>query len=147
MNPGLKNWSGNQSPESVHRASVDSASAGLPLDWRRFAVKKTGGHLYVDTATGWDTLGLGWSIDAHDEHQIAVRPWLEILASLGLQAMPVSGERKSGFCYRPWPVCGYPLAITAFRVDQSARAAAPYYRSRTAPNGKNTYLLPAERIS
>lgn len=142
LNAGIKNWSGQQTHVTVHRHSVEQARAGDPNAWRTFTAPARG-QLYVDALGMWDAQGIGWSLNEQPQHRIAGRPWLEILASLGLQAFPVAGNRHDGFVYHLWRPAPLLLAVAAFGGHGAGLYSTCGYRAPTDKSGKVTYLLPA----
>ena len=142
LNPGLKFWAGRQTVETVHRSAVQAAT-GSVHDWLTVTAGLQG-RLGVDARAGWDAVSLGWSLDDQAQHQIAGRPWLEILASFGLQAFPVAGDKRDGYRYHTWRYSHLPTAVAAF--SGYGLYSGPGYCARTAKNGSNTYLLPAQPI-
>jgi hypothetical protein len=145
LNKVMKNWSGQQTPQTVHQESVRLAEGVSPADWRHYTAPSRG-QLYVDALATWDAQTVGWSLNEQKPHQIAGRPWLEILASLGLQAFPVPGSRRDGFTYRLWrplPLIG---AVAAFTGHGPGIYSSQAYRAPTAKSGQVTYLRPAVSI-
>ena len=113
LNHGLKNWAGQQSALTVHGSLFEAATGSNPCDWLDRAVPTTG-RLYLDTRGTWNALNMGWSLNEHDEIKMLCRPWVELLASVGLQAFPVRGRRSEGFEYNPWRLAPLSSAIAAF---------------------------------
>ncbi|NEX19070.1 hypothetical protein G3480_01875 [Thiorhodococcus mannitoliphagus] len=145
LNAGLKNWAGQQTALTVHRHSVQQASSRAPADWPAFSAPARG-QLYVDALGMWDAQGIGWSLNEQPQHQIAGRPWLEILASLGLQAFSVAGNRHDGFVYHLWRPAPLPLAVAAFGGHGPSIYSLRGYRAPTDKSGKVTYLLSAHPL-
>lgn len=145
LNQALKNWAGQQSALTVHRHSVEQAQQQPPRDWRAFSAPARG-QLYVDTLGMWQAEVLGWSLNEHTQYRVAGRPWLELLASLGLQAFPVAGTRADGFTYHLWRPAPLPVAIAAFAGHGSGVYSRQGYRARTEKSGKLTFLLPAKPL-
>ena len=150
-NPRLKNWTGRQSASTVHR-SLRAAAGDSPLaGWLTFSApggKRLRGRLYLDPAGTWNTLRLGWSINEHDEYLMCGRPWVELLASLGLQAFPVPGHRLGGgFRYHLWRRAALPAAVAAFAGSGSDVHALQGYHVDTAKSGPNTLLGRATPLS
>ena len=76
-----------------------SAPRLRPTGWLTCAAPAAG-RLYLDPAGTWDALSLGWSLKEHHTIRMSCRPWIELLASIGLQAFPVPGHRaRGGFHY------------------------------------------------
>jgi CRISPR-associated protein Csx14 len=145
LNPALKHWSGQQTPITVHRHSVEQAADAASADWPAFSAGAKG-QLYVDTRAMWQAEGLGWSLNEHNDYQIAGRPWLDLLASLGLQAFRVAGSRAHGFEYHLWRPAPLPVAVAAFAGHGVGTYSAGGYRAATDKSGKVTYLLPAHPL-
>ena len=140
LNPGLKTWSGQQSALTVHRNLLLAAQGSDPSDWLTYAAPTTG-RLNVDVVGAWNTLGMGWSLNEHAGVRMLCRPWLELLASIGLQAFPVrGGKRERSFAYRPWRPAPLPVAVAAFGGAKPSVHAAPGYRAGIDKSGSNTIL-------
>jgi len=142
LNPGLKNWSGRQTPFTAHRESADRAQGVSARDWRTYTAPARG-QLYVDTLATWDARSVGWSLNEQPQHQVAGRPWLELLASIGLQAFPVAGRRAEGFVYHLWNPLPLAAAMAAFAGYGPGIYSSQGYRAPTAKSGQVTYLLTA----
>ena len=148
LNRGLRHWSGRQSAWTVHRNLHRALGRASASQWRTHAVPAKGGRLYLDPDGTWDALSLGWSLDvqwkAHRGLRMRCRPWVELLASLGLQAFPVARRDVStSFHYslwRPTPLAG---ALAAFAAAFSPVYALERYHVSTARNGPNTTLCRA----
>ena len=131
LNPNLKNWAGQQSAWTVHRSLHSAAAGSKPAEWLTYAAPATG-RLYVDPAGTWNALSLGWSVNAHPELRMGCRPWVELLASIGLQALPVPGHRaRGGFHYCLWRPAPLPSAIAAFGGPWSQPCALQRYHVST----------------
>ena len=144
LNRAFKLWGGQQTAWTVHRNLHRALARAPAAQWRTHAVPLTGGRLYLDPAGTWDVLGLGWSLDlqwkAHQGLRMRGRPWVELLASVGLQAFPVAGSRTGGFhlnLWRPAPLAG---ARAAFAGAFSAAYALERLDVPTAKHGQNTVL-------
>ena len=69
------------------------------------------------------------------------RPWVELLASIGLQAFPVEGRRSERrFSYSLWRLAGLSSAVAAFGGYGPTVYAMDRYNSPTAKSGSNTML-------
>jgi CRISPR-associated protein Csx14 len=143
LNPTLKTWAGQQTPYSVHRSLVQAAGTTGADSWRTYQAP-AGGRLYLDVLGTWNSLGLGWSLNEHGHVQMLARPWAELLASIGLQAFPVRGDKNAGYRYSLWP----PLPLVAAVAAQTGYGNGVYalatYHAPTARSGSNTVLRPAE---
>lgn len=140
LNSGLKNWAGQQSALTVHRSLRAAAEGSRASDWLAHAARATG-RLNFDTMGTWNALNMGWSLNEHRETTMLIRPWVELLASIGLQAFPVEGERsRSGFKYSLWRPASLPSAAAAFGGHGPAVYSTNRYRSLTAKSGSNTML-------
>ena len=114
LNPRLKNWAGQQSALTVHTSLLCAAEGSSPSDWLAHTTPTTG-RLNLDTRGTWNALNMGWSLNEHREAEMLCRPWVEFLASLGLQAFPVEGHRsEGGFKFSLWRLTSLPSAIAAF---------------------------------
>jgi CRISPR-associated protein Csx14 len=142
LNPDLKTWAGQQSALSVHR-NLAAAAAGSPAsDWQTCAATTTG-RLNLDIHGTWNALAIGWSLNEHPEHEMLCRPWLELLASIGLQAFAVAGDRRDGFRYHPWRPLPLAAAVAAFQGHGPGVYALRGYTAATGKLGSNTMLLKA----
>lgn len=141
LNPGLKTWAGRQSAMTVHRNLLLAAQGSKPDDWLNF-FESTTGRLNVDVLGTWKALDMGWSLNEHAEVRMLCRPWLELLASIGLQAFPVRGGKSSerGFAYRLWRPASLPVAVAAFGGDKPSVHATLRYRAGIDKSGSNTIL-------
>ena len=145
LNPGLKQWSGQQSAWTVHRNLHRALGHASPSQWLTYAVPVAGGRLYLDPAGTWDALSLGWSLGlqwlAHQGLRMRGRPWVELLASVGLQAFPVAGRRANGgFHYNLWRPAPLSGAVAAFAGAFSPAYAFEPFHVSTARHGSNTVL-------
>lgn len=140
LNPRLKNWAGQQSALTVHKSLLRAAEGSSPSDWLTHTAPTTG-RLNLDTSGTWNALNMGWSLNEHREAEMLCRPWVEILASLGLQAFPVEGHRsEGGFKYSLWRLASLSSAIAAFGGHGPAVYSMDRYHTRTAKSGSNTML-------
>ena len=112
------------------------------IGWR--TRRPPAGRLYLDPAGTWDALSLGWSVNEHHELRMSCRPWVELLASIGLQAFPVTGHRATGgFHYNLWRPAPLPAAVAAFGGPWSRAYALGRYHVPTGKTGSNTMLRQA----
>lgn len=140
LNPNLKNWAGRQSAWTAHRSLRRAAGDSSPSEWLTCAAP-AGGRLYLDPVGAWNALSLGWSVNEHPELRMSCRPWVELLASIGLQAFPVPGHRaRAGFAYNLWRLAPLPLAVAAFGGPWSRAYALQRYHAPTGKTGPNTTL-------
>ncbi|MDE0702956.1 MAG: hypothetical protein OXH59_04445 [Rhodospirillaceae bacterium] len=140
LNPGLKTWAGQQSALTVHRNLLQAAQGLGPEDWYDHA-ESTTGRLNVDVLGTWNALDMGWSLNEHGAVKMLCRPWLELLASIGLQAFPVRGRKsEGGFEYRLWRPAPLPSAVAAFGSRKPSVYSACGYRTRIGKSGSNTIL-------
>ena len=143
LNPNLKNWSGPQSARTVHHSLRSAAGRSTPTGWLTCAAPAAG-RLYLDPTGTWNALSLGWSLKQHHTMRMSCRPWVELLASIGLQAFPVPGHRaRGGFHYNLWRPAALPSAIAAFAGPWSPTYALARYHVATGKSGSNTILRPA----
>ena len=144
LNHHLKNWAGQQSAWSVHCALLRAVGKSKPSEWLTFSAPAPGGRLYLDPDGTWSALGLGWSPNEHREIQMSCRPWVELLASIGLQTFPVAGHRTAGgFHYNLWRPAPLVGAVAAFGSPWSRVYALQRYHVSTGKTGSNTVLLQA----
>ena len=147
LNPRVKGWSGQQSAQSVHRNLHRALGCSQPSEWLRHTAPVAGGRLCLDPLSAWDALELGWSPAAHRSLRMHVRPWVELLGSVGLQAFPLPGHRaRGGFRYRLWRVSPLPVARAAFTSPAPTVETLGAYRVPTAKSGANTVLRRARPV-
>ena len=147
LNPRVKGWSGQQSAQSVHRNLHRALGDSGPLEWPLHTAPAAGGRLYLDPRSAWDSRELGFSPAAHRSLRMHVRPWVELLASVGLQAFPLPGHRaRGGFRYRLWRVSPLPVARAAFASPVPTVETLGVYRVPTATSGANTVLRRARPV-
>ena len=140
LNSGLKNWAGQQSALTVHESLLRAAEGSRPADWLTHAAPTTG-RLNLDTDGTWNALHMGWSLNEHQEARMVCRPWVELLASIGLQAFPVEGRRSERrFSYSLWQSAALSSAVAAFGGYGPTVYAMDRYNSPTAKSGSNTML-------
>ena len=145
LNPWLKTWAGPQSAWTVHH-NLHRALGHVPAsEWRRHRAPVAGGRLGVDPDGTWDALELGFSLAPHRAMRFEARPWVELLASVGLQAVGVARTR-GGLRYRLWRVAPLSLARAAFAGAAPDIETLGTYRATTAKSGANTVLRRAERL-
>ena len=137
LNPSVKSWSGQQSAWTVHRNLHRALRGSKPSEWLRHAAPVAGGRLYLDPRSSWNTLELGWSLSAHRAYRAHARPWVELLASLGLQAFAVPGHRaRGGFRYRLWRPAPLPVAHAAFAARAPTVETLGAWHVPTAKSGE-----------
>ena len=147
LNPRLKLWAGRQSAWSVHRSLRTAAGDASPTEWLTDCAPAAG-RLYIDPAGTWNARSLGFSIDAHPHLRMRARPWLELLASVGLQAFPVEGHRaRGGFHFSLWRPAPLAAAVAAFAGRFSPTYALARYHVPTAKSGTNTVLRAATPVA
>ena len=141
LNPGMKHWAGPQSAWTVHRNLHRALGRSSPFEWRVHTAPAAGGRLYLDPRSSWDTRELGWSLSAHRTYRFHARPWVELLASVGLQAFALPGHRaRGGFRYRLWRPAPLPVAHAAFASRSITVETLAAYHVPTAKSGSNTVL-------
>ncbi len=143
LNTGLKFWAGQQSASTVHTSLLGAAKGSHSSCWLTHSAPATA-RLNLDTISNWNALSLGWSLNEHRDAKMLCRPWLEILASIGLQAFPVEGDRKVGFRYSLWRRAPLAGAVAAFGGHGPSIYAFTRYLSPTAKAGSNTILRVAD---
>ena len=146
LNPALKLWAGQQSAWTVHRSLWTAASDAAPAAWLTHTAPADG-RLGLDPAGTWSAQGLGFSVNAHRALRMACRPWVELLASLGLQAVPLPGHRAGGFHYNLWRRAPLAVARAAFAGPFSASHALGRYHVACARSGTNTVLRLATAVA
>jgi len=142
LNPDLKTWAGQQTALSVHGNLAEAAADSGATDWQTCTATTTG-RLNLDIHGTWNALAIGWSLNEHKDRQMLCRPWLELLASLGLQAFPVGGGRRDGFRYHLWRPMPLAAAVAAFQGDGPGVYALRGFIAETGKLGSNTMLLKA----
>ena len=147
LNPNLKHWAGPQSAWTVHRNLHRALGRSSPCEWLRHTAPAAGGRLYLDPRSSWNARELGFRLSAHRAMHFHVRPWVELLGSVGLQAFSVPGHRaRGGFRYRLWRLAPLPVALAAFAARESGVETLAAYRVPTAKSGANTILRRAELL-
>ena len=142
LNPGLKTWSGRQTGWTVHRSLRQAAGRSLPGAWLTFeapANDRLKGRLGLDPASNWTALELGWSANEHSSVHVCCRPWVELLASVGLQAFAVRRSR-GGYRYHLWRPAALPAAVAAFGGRGRCAHSLGGYQAAAGRNGPNTVL-------
>lgn len=144
LNPELRIWAGRQSALKVHKSLFSAVKGSNPSDWRTHrAVPEDGRALFnVDTDCTWNALEMGFSLNEQGI-KMRCRPWVGLLASIGLQAFPVQGGKKDGFRYRLWHPAPMAVAVAAFGGHGSGIYSMRGYVSNTAKSGSNTMLCAA----
>ncbi len=146
LNPELKTWAGQQTAFTVHRSLVGAGEGSDPLDWLAYSAPTTG-RLNLDTLGTWNALEMGWSLNEHSGMQMQCRPWVELLATIGLQAFPVRGRKSDGgFHYHLWKPAAMPVAVAAFSGHGTGIYAIQGFHTPTAKAGSNTTLCRAETV-
>ena len=147
MNPALRLWAGNQSAWTVHRSLRAAAGDADPSGWLAFTAPGAG-RLGFDPGASWTAQGLGWSVNRHRAMRMHCRPWLELLASLGLGAVPVAGHRtRVGIHFNLWRPAPLGAALAAFAAPWSPTYALARYHASTEKRGENTALRPATAVA
>ena len=141
-NPGLKTWSGQQTGWTVHRSLAQAAGRSLPCEWLTFEAPgndRQKARLGLDPASSWTTLDLGWSANEHSSVHVCCRPWVELLASVGLQAFALRPSR-GGYRYHLWRAAALPAAVAAFGGRGRCVHSFAGHHAASARNGPNTVL-------
>ena len=140
LNRGMKLWAGQQSAKSVLGNLSKAAAAGQNEPWIEYTAS-TSGRLGVDPMGSWRALQIGWSINEHRSITMLCRPFVELLAFLGLQYFALGGDRRAGFTYWLWHPAPFPIARLAFAGH--SRFARARFTVGTEKSGSNTILLAA----
>lgn len=140
-NTEMKLWAGQKTADTIARNLGNEAERGTNERWLEFAVPMAG-RLDVDPAGTWNALDLGWSVNSHREARMMCRPFVELLAMVGLQEFHVSGSKNDGFGFCLWRAAPYLVARTAFRGHGHHVLAT--CRMPTGRNGKNWTLKYAD---
>lgn len=147
LNPALKLWAGQQSAWTVHRSLWTAASDAAPHAWLTHTAPADG-RLGLDPTGTWSAQSLGFSVNAHPGLRMGCRPWVGLLASLGLQAVPLPGHRaRGGFQYNLWRRAPLALARAAFAGPWSPLHALGRYHVPCARSGANTVLRLATPVA
>ena len=144
LNPEMKLWAGQQRAFTIASNLLLCAPSGLNQDWRRYEARTTG-RLGVDPQGTWSALELGWSINEHKAVQMLCRPFVELLALVGLQEFKLRGDRRGGFVFALWRPAPYLIARLAF--GGHGRHVLQRLRATTAKSGSYTCLKYAREIS
>ena len=127
----------------MHRNLHRALGRSTPSEWPHHTAPAAGGRLYLDPRSSWNARELGWRLCAHRRVRFHVRPWVELLASVGLQAFPVPGHRAR-LRYRLWRPAPLVVALAAFAAQASSVETLAAYQVPTAKSGANTILRRAE---
>ena len=144
LNPGLKTWSGRQTAWTVHRSLGEAAGRAPPGEWLTFTAPARG-RLGLDPRGTWDTRRLGFSLNEHPDFRMCCRPFVELLASAGLQAFPLRRSRN-GYRYRLWRPAALPAAVAAFGGRGDCVHSVGGYQGKTDRNGRNTVFQRARPL-
>ena len=148
LNSGLKTWSGKQTGWTVHRSLRAAAGRSAPGEWLTFEAPGTDrrkGRLGLDPASNWTTLELGWSPNQHSSVHMCSRPWVELLASVGLEAFALR-RTGDGYRYHLWRAAALPAAVAAFGGRGRCVHSLAGYRVTTGRNGPNTVFRRASPL-
>ena len=140
LNPRLKTWSGRQTGWTVHCSLAQAAGRSLPGEWLTLeggGTDRKKARLGLDPVSNWTTLGLGWSANEHASIHVRCRPWVELLASVGLQAVAVRRSGR-GYRYHLWHPAALPVAVAAFGGRGRCAHSLAGYHVTTARNGPNS---------
>ena len=149
LNSRCKTWSGWQTGWTVHRSLRAAAGRSPPGgEWLTFeaaANDRKNGRLGLDPISNWTTLDLGWSANEHSSVHMCCRPWVELLASVGLEMFPLRPS-GGGYRYHLWRSAALPVAVAAFGGrGRCVHSLAGYHVTR-ARNGPNTVLRRASPL-
>ena len=148
LNPRLKTWSGQQTAWTVHRSLGEAAGQSAPGEWLTFeapANDRRKARLGLDPVSNWTTLELGWSPNEHSSIHVCCRPFVELLASVGLQAFALR-RSGNGYRYRLWRPAALPAAVAAFGGRGDCVHSLGGYQGRTNRNGRNTVFRKARPL-
>ena len=140
LNPEMKLWAGQQRAFTIASNLLGCAPSGLNQDWRRYEARTTG-RLGVDPRGTWSALELGWSINEHKAVQMLCRPFVELLAFVGLQEFRLRRSKDRGFVFALWRPAPYLIARLAF--GGHGRHVLGRLRATTAKSGRHTCCLGA----
>ena len=145
LNPGVKTWSGRQTAWTVHRSLAQAAGRAAPGEWLTFTAPVRG-RLGLDPRGTWDTQRLGFSLNEHPDLRMCCRPFVELLASAGLQAFPLR-RLRNGYRYRLWRRAALPAAVAAFGGRGDFVHSLGGYEATTHRNGRNTVFRRARPLA
>ena len=145
LNPGVKTWSGRQTAWTVHRSLGEAAGRSAPGEWLAFTAPARG-RLGLDPSGTWDTRRLGFSLNEHPDLRMCCRPFVELLASAGLQAFPLR-RSGGGYRYRLWRPAALPAAVAAFGGRGDFIHSLGGHEARTNRNGRNTVFRRARPLA
>ena len=132
-NPEMKLWAGQQSAGTITRNLRKAGRGGENGRWHEVSGLCTG-RLGVDPAGSWNAVDLGWSINEHGETEMACRPFVELLAMIGLQEFRLPGRKAEALTYSLWGPAPLPIAQAAFAGYGWHRLAG--FRTTTVKNGR-----------
>ena len=132
-NPEMKLWAGNQDAGTITRNLREAARGGENGRWHEVS-GLCAGRLGVDPAGTWNAVELGWSINEHRKTEMACRPFVELLAMIGLQEFRLPGRKAMALTYSLWGPAPLPIAQAAFAGYGWHRLAG--FRTTTVKNGK-----------
>ena len=135
LSPNLKTWAGRQTAWTVHRSLGEAAGRSSPGEWLTFN-RPARGRLGLDPSGTWDTRRLGFSLNEHPELRMCCRPFVELLASVGLQAFPLR-RFGDGYRYRLWRPAALPAAIAAFGSRRDSVHSLGGFETKAGRNGRN----------
>lgn len=149
LNSELKIWAGNQKALTIHENLLSAIGDSKPSDWLKHrATPNVKGKperraiFNVDMDCTWNALEMGFSLDKQ-KIKMLCRPWVGLLASVGLQAFPVEGSKEDGFRYRLWRPSCMAVAIAAFGGHGPGVYSTDGFVSKTGKSGQNTALRAA----
>ena len=128
---------------------AQAAGRSAPGEWLTFEAPGTDrrkGRLGLDPCGAWTTLELGWSANEHYSVHMCCRPWVELLASVGLEAFALRGSRD-GYRYHLWRAAALPGAVAAFGGRGRCVHSLAGYRVTTGRNGPNTVFRRASPLA
>lgn len=144
LNPSLKTWSGRQTAWTVHRSLGEAAGRSPPGEWLTFTAPARG-RLGLDPPGTWNTRRLGFSLNEHSELRMCCRPFVELLASVGLQAFALR-RSGNGYRYRLWRPAALAAAVAAFGGRGDFVHSLGGYQGKTDRNGRNTTFRKARPL-
>lgn len=141
LNQNMKLWAGQKKPATIIRNLLKAAPDVKPNEsWLRYEAL-AGGRLDVDPKGTWNALELGWSIDKHHDSQMLCRPFVELLAMVGLQEFPVRGDKHAGYLYSLWRPAS--CLVARFAFTGYGHHILADCKASTARNGENATLKSA----
>ena len=146
LNPAARNWAGNQSAVTVHRRLHAAVRGTAPSAWLEHRATVKAG-LNIDPQGNWTRARIGWSVNLHPGVEMQARPWVELLASVGLETFALRPTHDPrGFRYQLWAPARLGPAAAAFAGFGTGALGHGALRTTVEPFGRNRLWTAARRI-